>query len=148
MAVRAGTVTFEDIQVGDPLPDLVKHETQETIDRYNQLAQMPRRDWHNLHTDAEYAQGGIFAGTVNMGTATCGYMGQLLEMAFPVKSILNGGHFEMRATEPVHAGDTVTLTGEVTDKRQEDGQKLVEVELRGTNQLGQTVAMGRATVRF
>src|SRR3972149_5067068 len=111
MPVEAGAVTFESIRVGDPLPTLVKHETQETIDRYGKLAQLRRPEWHNLHTDVGYAQGGIFAGTVNMGTATCGYMGHLLEMAFPLRGILGGGRFEMRATEPIRAGDTATFTG-------------------------------------
>jgi len=144
----ATTTTFESIQVGDELPILVKHESQESINLYHELAiPQQRPDWHDLHVHEEFAQKGIFGGTVNMGVATVAYMAELLEKAFPIKSLAGkGSRLEMRATEPIRAGDTVTFTGRVTGKRVEGGQRLVDCELTGTNQLGQTVAIARATI--
>jgi acyl dehydratase len=73
----------------------------------------------------------------------------VLQEAFPVENILRrGSRLEMRATEPIRAGDTVTFTGRVTGKRVEGGQRLVDCELTGTNQFGQTVAIARATIAF
>jgi acyl dehydratase len=54
----------------------------------------------------------------------------------------------MRATEPVRAGDTITFTGQVTGKLEEDDQRLLECDVVGTNQLGQTVARAVATISF
>ena len=144
----AKTLSYESVQMGDELPILVKHESQETIDQFARLASTaPRPNWHNLHTDDEYAKKGIFGGTVNMGVATTAYVAELLEKGFPLSSFTGrGSQLEMRATEPVRAGDTITFTGQVTGKREEAGQRLIDCEVTGTNQVGATVARARATI--
>ena len=146
----ARTITYDSVQEGDELPILVKHESQETIDLYARYAPAgPRKDWHNLHTDEEYAKKGIFGGTVNMGVATVAYVAELLEKAFPLKYVLGAGSkLEMRATQPVRAGDTITFTGTVTGKVEKDGQKYVECEVTGTSQSDTLVARARATIAF
>lgn len=148
MAIQAATVTFESIKVGDELPAIQKTETQETINTYSEVShrlETSERKRANLHTDEGFAEAGIFAGTVNTGVATCAYMTELLQQAFPTRSILNGT-FSMRALEPFRPGDTVTFTGRVMDKREEGGRRLVDVELTSTNQLGQAIASAKATV--
>lgn len=138
----AKTVSFQSISVGDQLPILVKWDTQETIDQFDELA-MPvcPPDWHNLHTDKEFAEQGIFRGTVVPGPAIVAYIAELLEKAFPIASILDrGSHLETQAIEPVRPGDTVTFTGEVVGKREEQGLRLVECAIIGENQHGQIVA--------
>lgn len=45
-----------------------------------------------------------------------------------------------------YIGDYHIITGEVTDKRIEDGQCLVDIEMRGTNQRGDVTCPGKATV--
>jgi len=144
----ARTVSYDHVQVGDELPILVKHESQETIDLYARYAPTgPRPDWRNLHTDEEFASKGIFGGTVNMGIATVAYVGELLEKAFPLRNLMSyGSRLEMRATEPIRAGDTIAFTGRVTGKREEDGHRMVDCEVTGTNQLGQIVARARASI--
>ena len=149
MQLQADTVTFENVAEGDELPVVTKTETQQTIDDYSRLALPPLPgDWRDLHSDEEFAQGGIFGGTVNLGVTTCAYLMEVLERAFPLTAIFNGGFMEMRATEPICAGDTVTFTGRVSGKRVHKGRKLVDVELAGANQLGQRVALARATVHL
>lgn len=146
----ARTVSYDSIRVGDDLPILVKHEDQQSIDNYARYAPTgPRPGWRNLHTDPAFAEQGIFGGTVNMGVATVAYVAELLEKAFPLRTLMaQGSHLEMRATEPVRAGDTVTFTGSVTEKRQEEGRGLVECEVIGTNQRDQVVARARASIPF
>ena len=146
----AKRATYDSIEVGDELPILVKHESKETIDLYARYAPAgPRPGWRNLHTDEEYAQKGIFGGTVNMGPATVAYVAELLEKAFPLRDLTAyGSNLEMRATEPVRASDTITFTGVVTDKREEDGRKLVDCEVIGSNQSDQVVARAKASVSF
>ena len=142
------TLSYDSVEVGDELPILVKHESQETIDLYAQLASAgPRPNWHNLHTDDGFAQQGIFGGTVNMGVATAAYVAELLEKGFPLRKLTaRGSTLEMRATEPVRVGDTLTFTGQVTGKREEDGLRLIDCEVTGTNHLGAVVAKARASV--
>jgi acyl dehydratase len=134
--------------VGDDLPILVKHESQESIDLYARNASTgPKPGWHDLHTDEEFAEKSIFGGRVNTGVATMAYVAELLEKAFPVRSLMSyGSRLEMRATEPIRSGDTITFTGEVTGKREEDGRRLVECEVIGTNQLNLMVARAKAIV--
>lgn len=146
----AKTVSFDSVREGDELAILVKYVSQATIDLYARLASPGERSgWHNLHTDQEYARQGIFGGTVLMGVATVAYVAELMEKAFPIDKLMGcGSRLEMRATEPIRAGDTVTFTGRVTGKREEEGQRLVECEVAGTNQLGETVALARATIAF
>ena len=146
----ARRVSYDSVNVGDELPILVKYESQETIDFYARCAPTgPRPGWHSLHTDEEYAKKGIFGGTVNMGTATVAYVAELLEKAFPLRNLMScDSHLEMRATEPIRAGDTITFTGQVTDKRVEDGCRLVDSEIIGANQLNQIVARARASIFF
>ena len=66
---------------------------------------------------------------------------------FPTPNLLKST-FEMRALEPIRSGDTVTFTGKVLEKREEGGQHLVDVEVTGTNQLGQSVVAGKASIPF
>ena len=148
MTVQGSHVTWESIQVGDELPKVQKTESQETINSYGELNRREAAiatQGKNLHTDEEYAKEGIFAGTVNQGVVTCAYLIEVLQVAFPTKNVLNG-MFNMRALEPFRPGDLVDFGGKVLDKREENGQKFVDVELTGVNQLGQTIATAKATV--
>ena len=43
-------------------------------------------------------------------------------------------------------GDVITVSGKVTGKREEGGQKLVDLEVKCTNQNGQDTLQGDATV--
>ena len=50
----------------------------------------------------------------------------------------------MRAIEPFRAGDTVTFQGEVTAKRVEGSQQVVECRVKGINQRGDLVNLSDA----
>ncbi len=149
MALQASNVTWESINVGDELPQVVKEETQESINEYWRLAQDRRENWMSLHMNDDYSKTTIFGANVNMGVATMGYFSEMLHTAFPAKCIIGaGGHLDMKATNPIHDGDTVTLNGKVTDKREEGGKRYVDVEYSALNQMGITVAVGKGTVTF
>ena len=149
--LTASEVSFDSIQVGDELPKLQKTESQETINGYgalNRRGPAPASTCKNLHTDEEYARQGIFVGTVNQGVVTCAYMVEALQLAFPTKSVLSGS-FNMRALEPFRPGDVVTFGGVVLAKRAEGGPDrsgLVDVEVSGVNQMGQTIATAKVTM--
>ena len=144
----AKRVTYESVQVGDDLPILVKHVSQESLDLYaRQASKGSLPDCHDLHADEGTPGEGIADGTVDAEVVTVAYVAELLEKAFPVRSLMGyGSRLEMHAIGPVSASDTITFTGEVTDMREGESHRLVECEVTGTNQLDRTVIRAKATV--
>ena len=142
--------TWDSVQVGQELPILVRTETQEEINNYLKLNERGRNrqfESKNLHVDEEFAKTGIFAGTVNYGVTTCGFMLECLQQVFPTQALYTAGSsFTMRAIEPIRSMDVIVYSGRVTGKRTEGGKRLVDVDLIGTNQLKQGVATAKATV--
>ncbi len=147
MLLQPHTVKYEDIQVGDKLPSFQKYESQQNIDMYVKLNERPgrERDLGGIHHDPEYAEQAIFNGTVNYGVTTVGFMSELLQKGFPMRAV-QLGTLSMRAIEPVRPNDVITYSGVVTAKRVEGGKRLVDLELRGTNQHGQMVASSKAII--
>ncbi|MGZ5755609.1 MAG: MaoC family dehydratase, partial [Burkholderiales bacterium] len=139
-------ISFDDVQIGDRLTPLDVSESVEIMLRKNdeRLAGKPRTS--TIHTDEEFARKNIFGGMVNSGPATLSYVDQMLEQSFPLRAFYDGGRLLMRAITPFRAGDTVTFAGEVTGKRIEDGKKIVECRVRGTNQRGELVCLSDATM--
>ncbi len=139
-------LTFDSVSVGDQLSKLAIAESQEIINRKNELRPAGKPSPSNIHTDEEFARQNIFGGTVNSGPATMSYVDQMLERSFPLRAFYNGGKLLMRAITPFRAGDTVTFEGEVTGKQNEDGKKIVECRVKGINQRGELVCLSDATM--
>ena len=139
---------FDTICIGDQLARLVISESEEIINRKNELRVAGKPSLSNIHTDEEFARRNIFGGTVNSGPATMSYVDQMLEQSFPLRAFYDGGRLLMRAITPFRAGDTVTFAGEVTDKRVEDGNNIVECRVSGINQRGELVCLSDATMRL
>lgn len=139
-------LAFDAVSVGDELGRLVISESQEIINRKNELRLAGKPSPSNIHTDEEFARRNIFGGTVNSGPATMSYVDQMLERSFPLRAFHDGGRLLMRAITPFRAGDTVTFAGEVTGKRVEDGNRIVQCRVRGTNQRGELVCLSDATM--
>jgi acyl dehydratase len=141
--------TFETLQVGDQFPPVIKVETQEAINLYAELSSIPRDpNTKNLHIDEEYARKTVFAGTVNAGICTVAFFIEAMEQEVPTESILNGGSIEVKAIEPVRAGDKLVIVASVAGKREENGGRFVDFEIKAQNQHGRLAAVGSATARF
>ena len=102
-------------------------------------------DYNPLHTDDVYTKEvagypGVFA----HGMLTMGLTGKMLT------NYVGDGRltkFGVRFTNQVWPGDTLTSTATVADVRVEDGQALVDLEVKTTNQDGTTVVSGYATAK-
>ena len=102
-------------------------------------------DYNPLHTDDVYTKEvagypGVFA----HGMLTMGLTGKMLT------NYVGDGRltkFGVRFTNQVWPGDTLTSTATVTEVRIEDGQALVDLEVKTTNQDGTTVVSGYATAK-
>ena len=132
---------------GTALAELGITESQEIINRRGafRLAGRPPGE-SNIHTDEEFARRNIFGSIVNSGPATMSYVDQMLQLSFPPEAFYNGGSLLMRAITPFRSGDTVTFAGEVTGRRREGDQGIVECRVRGTNQRGDLVCLADASL--
>lgn len=139
-------LTFDAVAIGDPLTPLAVSESQEIMLRKNDLRLAGRPRPSNIHTDEAFARKNIFGGMVNSGPATLSYVDQMLQRSFPLRAFYDGGRLLMRAITPFRDGDTVTFAGEVTGKRMEDGNKIVDCQVRGTNQRSELVCLCDATM--
>jgi len=134
-------VNFAETPVGHLLNELAITESQNIMNEKNDFRLAGRRSDSNIHTDEEFAKQNIFAGTTNSGPATMSYVDQMLGLSFSVDSFYSGGSLLMRAITPFRSGDTVTFRGEITDKREDGGKKLIDCRVKGTNQRGDLVCL-------
>ena len=132
---------------GTTLTELSITERQEVINRRGafRLAGRPPGE-SNIHTDEEFARQNIFGSIVNSGPATMSYVDQMLQLSFPPEAFYNGGSLLLRAITPFRSGDTVTFTGEVTERSREGDRGIVECRVRGTNQRGELVCLADASL--
>jgi hypothetical protein len=146
----AKRVSFESVNVGDQLPILVKSESRDSIDRFNRLVwPVGSTGDSDLDPDGEANNLAATGSGVTPGPALVAYVAELLEKAFPLTAILaKGSRLEVEAIQPVQAGDTVALSGQVVGKREDGDHRLVECEILVENQAGQPVARGSAVVQL
>ena len=137
----AKTVTFESVAVGDQLPILAKWETEETIARFNALISREDAEPEDTESADGEAPQDRSSGQAAGAPALAAYVLELLEKAFPIPGILAmGSKLDIQTLQPVRPDDTITLTGEVVDKRLEGDRRMVECVVLIENQHGQTVA--------
>jgi len=142
-AVRADTLRFEEIAVGDTLPELVL-----PLDRTVIVATaIASRDYQDVHHDpglaVERGSPDIF---MNILT-TNGFVGRFVtDWAGPGARIES---VSIRLGAPNYPGDPMTLTGTVATAEvppsRDDGRGVVEVAVRGANSRGDHVT---GTVRL
>ena len=102
-------------------------------------------DYNPLHTDVVYTK--EVAGYPSVfahGMLTMGLTGKMLT------NYVGDGRltkFGVRFTNQVWPGDTLTSTATVTELREEGGDKLVDLEVKTTNQDGTTLVSGYATAK-
>jgi acyl dehydratase len=139
-------ITFASLSLGDEIPAFEIGETQETIDDARNPDRMDDGPPKNIHNDPDFAKQGLFAGTVNGGVTTMGYINQMLEKWFSAEALYNGGSLTYKGVAPFRPGDTVVFTGTVTGKRVEDGKNYVDLEIKGTDKTGRLVGVAEATL--
>ena len=100
-------------------------------------------DINPLHINDEYAKTTQFDGRIAHGILVSGLISSALANKLPGPGCIYMGQ-ELKFTAPVHIGDTVTATVEITELR--DDKKIVKLSTNCTNQEGKTVITGVATL--
>jgi acyl dehydratase len=131
---------FEDIKVGDVIPPLTKPAIT-----HLQLALYAGAgaDHNPIHVDEEAAKAGGLPGIIAHGMLPLGFLGQLLTQWVPQKQVRS---LSARFVAMGFPGDVITCSGRVSGKREQNGEKLVDLEIAAQNQKGENIQLGKATV--
>lgn len=133
-------IEFDKVSEGDTLAEVVKGP----VDRVQLALFAGSSGDHNpIHLDDERAREGGLTGVIVHGMLNMAFLGQLLsQWAGPARV----RKFSNRFAAMAFPGDTITCRGRVAGKREEGGEKLVDLEIEAVNQNGETLLSGKACV--
>ena len=99
-----------------------------------------------VHDIQEAADSAGLPGAYDYGCQRCCWMGHLLTNWMGDDGFLKKMYLELRRFNIV--GDTTWCRGRVTSKREENGEKLVDLDIWGDNQRQETTMKGTATIHL
>ena len=126
------------IAVGHELPTLTKEIAQRRIDMYSTVRAK------SIHTDEDWAKAKGFRAPLAQGMMSTAYVSEMMT-AFLGAGFMKGGTIAMSFTQPVYAGDRLTVHGVVKEVRAEGDTTRVVVDVWCENQDGGTTAAGTAS---
>ena len=126
------TVYFEDINVGDPVPELVKAPVTETqLVMYSGAS----GDFNPLHTVHE-------VGVIAHGQLGMAFLGQFLTDWLGNRALKKLSVDFRGVTKPK---DVITCKGTIADKYTKEGLNYIDIDIVAENQRGETVISGKST---
>ena len=131
---------FDDVKVGDTIKPIVLPP----ISRHQLALYYGGSGDHNpIHVDLDFAKKFGFKDVFAHGMLSMAFLGRIVTSYAPQKNVRKLG---TRFTSITWVGDVITVSGKVTGKREANGEKLVDLEVKCTNQNGQDTLQGHATV--
>lgn len=130
--------TFDEINIGHKESFTVT-VSEADRDRFRDIT----GDINPLHNDLDYAKSKGHDRCVAFGMLSASYLSTLAGVYLPGKNSLIQ-KTEVNFRKPVYVGDTLTVSGEVTDKS--DTFKVIEVKVQITNQDGVKVVKGKMEI--
>ncbi len=139
MTTNAQTPTkryYEDVQVGDAIPPLVKPPiTPLQLVRYAGAS----GDFNPLHTNPKVGEALGFGGIIAHGMLIMGFVGQLLS-DFIGPTALRA--FGVRFRGMTHLEDVITCTGTITEKYEAEGEGRIAGTVQAADQTGNVKVAG------
>jgi len=133
------TVKWDDIKEGTTTEPLVIGPlTRTDFVRY----QGASGDFNPIHHDEEFAKSAGFPTVFSVGMLQAGVLSTFATNWFGPENVRR---FGVQFREQVWPGDTLTFSGTVTAKREDNGERLVDLDLVATRQTGGTAIKGYAT---
>jgi acyl dehydratase len=134
------TVDIETINVGEAVPSF----TTGPISRTTQALYAGASGDHNpIHIDIDFAKKSGMDDVFAQGMLSMAYLGRLLTSLVPQTAIRQYG---VRFASITHLNDRITCSGKVLEKFEENGEKLVRLELTAANQTGDVKLSGQAVI--
>ncbi|MBO0791980.1 MAG: dehydratase [Ktedonobacteraceae bacterium] len=130
---------FEDVQVGDEIPKLVKDPvTHLQLVRYAGAS----GDFNPLHTDPRIGEMIGVGGIISHGMLIMGFVGQLLSDYVGPAALRK---FNVRFKGMTHLDDVITCSGTITKKYEENGEGRIEGKVQAADQNGDLKVSGTFT---
>ena len=127
---------YEDVQVGEAIPPLVKQPvTHLQLVRYAGAS----GDFNPLHTDPKVGESIGFGGIIAHGMLIMGFVGQMLS-DFVGPTALRA--FGVRFRGMTRLGDVITCTGTITDKSETEGEGRIAGTVQAADQTGNVKVTG------
>lgn len=131
---------FEDVSIGDKLPELVKHPDTRQLVMYAGASQ----DFVAIHYDLNVAKEAGHPNVIIHGALKSAWLGELVTAWMGHQGRLLELDVSYRAID--FPGSPATCVGTVSDTRIEDEVGLVEIEIGLRNSEGEITTPGRALV--
>jgi acyl dehydratase len=139
MTTNAQTPTkiyFEDVQVGDAIPPLVKSPVSHLqLVRYAGAS----GDFNPLHTDPRIGEMFGLGGIIAHGMLIMGFVGQMLSDYVGPTALRK---FGVRFKGMTRIDDVITCTGTITEKYEAEGEGRIAGKVQATDQNGDVKVAG------
>jgi acyl dehydratase len=132
--------TFAQVNVGDELPHVVKTPGRRELVQYAAGS----GDFNPLHYDTEFPQAKAIGDNIVHGRMKFAVLGELVSNWLAHSGRIKTIGCSYRGMDM--QGQTFTAKGKVVAKREEDGEKLVDLEVYIENSTGARTTPGTATV--
>jgi acyl dehydratase len=127
---------YEDVQVGDAIPKLVKSPVSHLqLVRYAGAS----GDFNPLHTDPKIGELVGTGGIIAHGMLIMGFVGQLLSDYVGPRALRK---FDVRFKGMTRLDDVITCTGTITEKYEADGEARIAGKVQAADQNGEVKVTG------
>jgi acyl dehydratase len=127
---------YEDVEVGDAIPKLVKSPISHLqLVRYAGAS----GDFNPLHTDPKIGELVGVGGIIGHGMLTMGFVGQLLSDYVGPTALRK---FGVRFKGMTRLDDVITCTGTITEKYEADGEARIAGKVQAADQNGDVKVTG------
>ncbi|MGO4889072.1 MaoC family dehydratase [Anaerobacillus sp. MEB173] len=131
-------IPYDEIKIGDTASYTTTVTNQDILD-----FAVLTTDVNPIHIDDEFANKTMFKGRIAHGMLTAGYISTLIGTLLPGKNVIYLSQ-NCRFTAPVRVEDTLTVVGEVVEKRPE--KHILTIKTNVFNQHNEVVIEGSAVV--
>jgi len=131
-----GRIKFDAVRAGDEIPALaVENMTRSDFVRYAGAS----GDFVPLHYDQTFVEAAGIPTVFAQGMLTAGLLSHCLTDYVGAGNVRK---FKVRFATRVWPGDTLTCRGKITNKLEQNGEKLIEGEVEVVNQKGEAAVRG------
>ncbi len=136
-------ISFEDIKVGDEIPRYSVELNQMMLWIYAGAS----GDFNLIHVDKEFGEKVGLGGTIAHGLSSMARLSKTITDWVEDPGALK--RLAVRFAAPARPGDTITFWGRVVEKKEEEGKKIIVLDVGAENQDGvQVLTRGSAQVEL
>lgn len=133
-------LTFDSVQVGDPLPALQLAPVNRTT---LALFAGASGDHNPIHIDTDVARRAGMPDVFAQGMLGMAWLARVITAWVPQSQLRR---LDARFQGITHLGNAICCSGRVVEKLDHNGEHCVRIELKSANQFGQTKIVGEALV--